>query len=238
MTKFCSLRAPNIHYCTVYMSQLLSLKWNSVKLNSFQLDFSLSHNSIIQPFFQAFINYNFLCTWEIVPIKERTWTLLIITWHGCSKCTKLVLKPLAAKNGRSISVLCTDFSPYIRDDTHMPSMKIVQFSRPHTPPCPSTTHVVLRPIFFHPLDLGRAISSDPPRSPNDNQSIKRKQSKDEYYMLPGPSFRSVFVFSINSLILSSFPWTSIHLAEASLSAFLWLYILVYAVVNCVQLFTF
>ena len=57
-------------------------------------------------------------------------------------------------------------------------------------------------------------------------------------MLPGPSFRSVFVFSINSLILSGFPWTSIHLAEASLSAFLWLYILVYAVVNCVQLFTF
>ena len=133
MTKFCLLRAPNIHYCTVYMSQLLSLKWNSVKLNSFQLDFSLSHNSIIQPFFQAFINYNFLCTWEIVPMKERTCTLLIITWHGCSKCTKLVLKPLAAKNGRSISVLCTDFSPYIRDDTHMPSMKIIQFSRPHTP---------------------------------------------------------------------------------------------------------
>ena len=47
-------------------------------------------------------------------------------------------------------------------------------------------------------------------------------------MLPGPSFRSAFVFSINSLILPGFP-TSFHLAEASLSAFLWLYTLVCAV---------
>ena len=38
-------------------------------------------------------------------------------------------------------------------------------------------------------------------------------------MLSGPSFRSAFVFSINSLILSGFPLTSFHLAEASLSAF-------------------
>ena len=48
-------------------------------------------------------------------------------------------------------------------------------------------------------------------------------------MLPGPSFRSAFVFSINLLILSGFPLTSFHLAEASLSAFLWLYTLVCAV---------
>ena len=38
-------------------------------------------------------------------------------------------------------------------------------------------------------------------------------------MLPGPSFRSTFVFSISSLILSGFPLTSFHLAEASLPAF-------------------
>ena len=36
-------------------------------------------------------------------------------------------------------------------------------------------------------------------------------------MLSGPSFRSNFVFSINSLILSGFPLTTFHLAEASLS---------------------
>ena len=35
-------------------------------------------------------------------------------------------------------------------------------------------------------------------------------------MLSGPSFRSAFVFSINPLILSDFPLTSFHLAEASL----------------------
>ena len=42
----------------------------------------------------------------------------------------------------------------IRDDTHMTSMKIVQFSR-------SPTHLVhLRPKFFHPLALGRPISNE------------------------------------------------------------------------------
>ena len=39
-------------------------------------------------------------------------------------------------------------------------------------------------------------------------------------MLSGPSFRSAYIFSINSLILSGFPLTSFHLAEASVSAFL------------------
>ena len=48
-------------------------------------------------------------------------------------------------------------------------------------------------------------------------------------MLSGPSFRSVFDFSVYPLILSGFPLTSFHLAEASLSAFLWLYTLVCAV---------
>ena len=41
-------------------------------------------------------------------------------------------------------------------------------------------------------------------------------------MLSSPSFRSAFLFSINSLILSGFPLTSFHLAEASLFPFLWL----------------
>ena len=44
-------------------------------------------------------------------------------------------------------------------------------------------------------------------------------------MLSGPSFRSAFVFGINSLILSGFPLTSFDLAEAS-SAFSWLHTLV------------
>ena len=46
-------------------------------------------------------------------------------------------------------------------------------------------------------------------------------------MLSVPSFRSAFVFSVNSLI----PLASFNLAEASLSAFLWLYTLVCAVVK-------
>ena len=42
-------------------------------------------------------------------------------------------------------------------------------------------------------------------------------------MLLGFSFSSAFVFSINSLILSVFPLSSFHSAEASRSAFSWLY---------------
>ena len=50
-------------------------------------------------------------------------------------------------------------------------------------------------------------------------------------MLLGPSFRSTFVFSINSLILSGFLLTSFPLNEASLFAFSWLYALECAVVQ-------
>ena len=42
---------------------------------------------------------------------------------------------------------------------------------------------------------------------------------------------SAFVFRINLLILSGFPFTSFHLAEALLSDFLWLYTLVSALVQ-------
>ena len=50
-------------------------------------------------------------------------------------------------------------------------------------------------------------------------------------MLLGPSFRSAFVFGINSLIMSGFPLTSFHLAEASVPAFLWILALVCVVVQ-------
>ena len=63
------------------------------------------------------------------------------------------------------------------------------------------------------------------------QSKNKIQSKDDYYMLSGPSFRSAFVFSINPLILSGFHLTSFHLAEASL-----LYLLLHGfTLLCVQL---
>ena len=73
---------------------------------------------------QAFINYYFSntrflaskivlrvypCMWEIMHVKEQMCmmcTLLIITCYNSRNCTKLVLKPLAAKNDLSISVLC------------------------------------------------------------------------------------------------------------------------------------
>ena len=53
-------------------------------------------------------------------------------------------------------------------------------------------------------------------------------------MLSSSSLRSDFVFSINSLILPGFPLTSFHLAEASLSTFLWLYTFVCAAVQNIK----
>ena len=47
-------------------------------------------------------------------------------------------------------------------------------------------------------------------------------------MLSGPSFMLTFVFSINTLGLSGFPFTSFHLAEDLLS-FLWFHTLMCAV---------
>ena len=46
----------------------------------------------------------------------------------------------------------------IRDNTHMTSMKIVQFSPPPHP----TRLARLRPKFFHALDFGRPISDNAP----------------------------------------------------------------------------
>ena len=70
-------------------------------------------------------------------------------------------------------------------------------------------------------------------SPNDNQSIKRKHNPRLtiicYHVLL--SNRLSFSLSTHYLILSGFPLTSFHLADASLSAFLWLYTLVCAVVQ-------
>ena len=50
-------------------------------------------------------------------------------------------------------------------------------------------------------------------------------------MSSGPFLKAAFVYSTNSVILSGFLLNSFHLAEASLSAFSWLYPLVCAVVQ-------
>ena len=56
----------------------------------------------------------------------------------------------------------------LSDDTHMTSMKIVQFLGPSSP------LVHLRPKFFDPLDPGHCpILNGPPTFPNDNQSTKK-----------------------------------------------------------------
>ena len=83
--------------------------------------------------------------------------------------------------------------------THDVHERCLIFKTTH-PSCPSTSKI------FHLLDLRAPVSNEPP-SPNDNQSIKKTKSKDNYYMLSGSFFSLTFVFSINSLILPSFNWS-------------------------------
>ena len=100
-----------------------------------------------------------------------------------------------------------------------------QLSNFQDSPCPSTTRVLPPPW---PWTSNFKRTPLPP-SPNDKQSIKRKHNPRmtiiSTWLLSGPFFRSSFVFSINSLTLFGFPLISFHLAQASLSAFSWLYIL-------------
>ena len=86
----------------------------------------------------------------------------------------------------------------IRDDAHMASMKIVQFLRPPTP----------LSIYVQNSSTLLTLDVQFQRSPSPLQVItnqlKENLIQDGYYMLSDPSFRSDFVFSINSLILSGF----------------------------------
>ena len=68
---------------------------------------------------------------------------------------------------------------FIRDDTHMTPMKIVQFS---TPPVPAPLSSYVQNSST-PLTLDVQFQTKSPHSPYDNQSIKRKQSKDDYYVI-------------------------------------------------------
>ena len=109
------------------------------------------------------------------------------------------------------------FRFFFRDDTHMTSMKIVQFSRPpHPPPTPLSRHVPWTSNNFKQI-IPRPPLGPRVRSPNDNQLIKRKHNPRMNIMLSEFSFKSAFVFSISSLILSGFPMASFHLAEANLT---------------------
>ena len=102
----------------------------------------------------------------------------------------------------------------------MMSMEFIQFSKPPTP--------LFVPKIVQPLDLGRPISNEDP-FPNGNPSIQIKHNPRMtlicYQVLP-----SAFVFSINSLILSSFH-IFLHLAEVSLATFSWPYTVVCKVVQ-------
>ena len=145
-------------------------------------------------------------------------------------------------------------------DTHATSKKRVQFSRFSTP------LVQLCPTFFHPLDLGRPISNDPPSpplaSPNDNQSIKRRYNSRTTIIWSFIKVGFRFQYQLINLVWLSigffpFSWSQTRnqnnfkelktsfsspsysekmcwgqcWAEASLSAFSWLYIFLCAVVQ-------
>ena len=103
------------------------------------------------------------------------------------------------------------FIPFLsfltRDDTHITSMKIFRFQ---DNPLPFSNYVQNSPWPW------TSDFKEAPPSPNNNQSVKRKNNPRMTIMLSGLSFRSTFVYNINSLVFSGFPFTSFHLAEASL----------------------
>ena len=83
---------------------------------------------------QAFINYSLLCTrfrafkiallarpftWEIRHAKEQTCTLLKITWYISINRTKLLLKPVAARNGLCFSPVYCSFPVYYATSVYM-----------------------------------------------------------------------------------------------------------------------
>ena len=94
------------------------------------------------------------------------------------------------------------FHDFIRDDTHITSMKTVQFSRPPIP----VVHI--RPKHFHPLDLGRPISNEP--SPLPTLQMKTNGLKEK--IIQGWLFyfiRSFFQIGFRSQYqLINFVWLS------------------------------
>ena len=68
---------------------------------------------------------------------------------------------------------------------------------------------------FTSLTFDVQFQMNPPPSPNDNQSIIRKHNSwMRFLYVSGLSVVSIFVSSINSLILFGFPLASFHLAVA------------------------
>ena len=102
-------------------------------------------------------------------------------------------------------------------------MEIIQFSKP-----PTLSFIYVKKSSIS-LTLDVQFQTNHPSS-SGNQSIQIKHNPRMtlicYQVLP-----SAFIFSINLLISSSFHLTFLHLAEASLSAFSWLYTLVCEVVQ-------
>ena len=110
-------------WCTQSILEHTNLNYYSITFIKLQtLEVKISTKVYLKYAWQAFTNQNFSytrfcarktvlraspCTWEFVHIREQMYTLLIIRWFGGRNCTKLVFKPLAAKKGLSVSVLCT-----------------------------------------------------------------------------------------------------------------------------------
>ena len=118
-----------------------------------------------------------------------------------------------------------DQTKQLKDDTHMTSMKIVLFSRPPAP------LVHLHQTFFYPIKLWRPIPNETPPLQMINNQLKENIIQGWLLYVTRSFFQVSFCFQYHSLIFSGFPLTSFHLAEASLSAFLWLYTLVCAVLQ-------
>ena len=109
----------------------------------------------------------------------------------------------------------------IGDDTHMTSMKILQFSRPYTP------LVHLCPKFSHLLDLWRPISNGlPPLQMMTNQLKENIIQGWLSYVL-----KSFLQVAFRFQYQLGFSLTSFQLVKTLLSAFSWLHTFTWGVVQ-------
>ena len=116
----------------------------------------------------------------------------------------------------------------LRDDTHMTSMKVVQFLRF------PTLLVDLRPKFFHPLDLGHLISSKPPPFPLQMKTSQLKENIMQGWILY--AIRSFLQFGFRfQYQLINFVWFSFDFMSFSWTLTICFFVALYACICSYQL---
>ena len=116
---------------------------------------------LLHVLFESFHNFDLVNDRSVLYSNWRTFKRYVISLGGREEVMKIrrgasVLKLCETKERLIFRKKLLSFIKILRNDAHMTSMKIAQFSGPPT----LLAHLLLK--FFYPLDLGWPISSNPP----------------------------------------------------------------------------